>query len=183
MCVGVNKVASVSVSVCLSACFSLVLSFCQVTFCPTLSVRWCVQLRLSDPFADQIWNYCTHGGCGLTFVSREARDNVKQYFVVVVFNLCVNIWNRMMPKAPVQNQRTSELISVWKASHKHNSKDLLCLLLLSPGTRVNTRHIHCTRGTSSSGVYVPCIYSHARWGTAGDLGLVAVVRWCFSSAS
>ena len=42
--------------------------------------------------------------------------------------------------------------------------------VLSPGMRINTRHIHSTRGTSenglvhvrkctSGGVYVPCIYS------------------------
>ena len=113
---------------------------------------------------------------------QRGKRQCKAVFVVVVFNLCVNIWNRMMPKAPVQNQHTRELISVWKTSHKRNSKDLICLLLLTPGMRVNTRHINCTRGTSSSGVYVPCIYSHARWRTAGDLGLVAVVMWCFSSA-
>ena len=48
----------------------------------------------------------------------------------------------------VKNQRTRELISVQKTSHKHNHKDLCQLWYLSPGMR----------GCTCGGVYVPCTY-------------------------
>ena len=38
-------------------------------------------------------------------------------------NTHLQIWNRMSPRALMQNQHTRELISTWKTSHKHN-KDL-----------------------------------------------------------
>ena len=53
----------------------------------------------------------------------------------------------------VKNQRTRELISTRKTSDKHNHKDLCWLRYPSPGMR----------GYTPGGVYVPCIYSHARW--------------------
>ena len=34
--------------------------------------------------------------------------------------------------------------------------------ITAPEVRLNTRYINFTRGTSSGGVYVPCIYTHAR---------------------
>ena len=51
-------------------------------------------------------------------------------------------------KVPQARLNTRELISARKTSHKYN-KDLSRLRQLSPGTRVNTRYINCTRGTSS----------------------------------
>ena len=53
----------------------------------------------------------------------------------------------------MKNQRTREIIITQKTSHKHNHKDLCWLRYLSPGMRAYT----------CGGVYVPCIYSHARW--------------------
>ena len=63
-------------------------------------------------------------------------------------------------RAPVQNQHTRKLISARKTSHKHN-KYPSRLRQLSSGMRVNVPCIYweCT----SDGVYVPCIYSRARW--------------------
>ena len=69
------------------------------------------------------------------------------------------IWNRMRPRALMQNQHTRELLSAWVAYSN------------SPGMRVSARHINSTRGTSwinpcvctSGGVYVPSTYSDARW--------------------
>ena len=79
-----------------------------------------------------------------------------------------------------QNQHTRELITAQKTSPKHNNKDPSPLRYLSPGMHVNTRYVNSTRGTSSKrrtfggvmylvfesatgGIYVPCIYVHARW--------------------
>ena len=50
----------------------------------------------------------------------------------------VTIWTRARSRAPVQNIKKSELIRARKKSRKHNNKGL-------------------------SSLYIPCIYSHARW--------------------
>ena len=34
------------------------------------------------------------------------------------------IWNRMRPRALMQNQQTGELISTWNTQHKYNNKVL-----------------------------------------------------------
>ena len=70
----------------------------------------------------------------------------------------------------INKKKKEELISIQsqKLSCKHNNKDPSRLQKLSPDMQVHTTHkviklhqryiLNCTSG----GVYVPCIYSHAR---------------------
>ena len=55
----------------------------------------------------------------------------------------------MRPGTPDQNQLTRELISPRKTSHKHNNKD-------------PTESPTVTEAIPSGGVYILCIYTHAR---------------------
>ena len=61
--------------------------------------------------------------------------------------------------------------SVCFVSDPHNFL-LLTLYKRSPKVWVNMRDTNSTRGTSSDGIYVPCIYSHASWVTVGDSDLL-----------
>ena len=71
------------------------------------------------------------------------------------------IGNKTRPRALVQNQHVRELISARNKQHKHNDKDLI-LTWHACKYKVHKLHQRYMGGCTSDGVYVYCIYTHAR---------------------
>jgi len=73
-----------------------------------------------------------------------------------------------------ENQHTSELISMWKMSHKHSNKDPSHQQWLSPAMCVNTRYINSTTGMllCLCDVFWALINSLECWLCMSALGLI-----------